>query len=418
MACLGAAATLTVALTTPVAAQDEPVDDGECSSLVWAEDFGAGPGDVDISTTQGSTPMRWNGPEPKRIGNGEYTITSNLTERHGGWWFPTSEDHTPDDSNGRMMVLDVADQPQEVYRATVGGLTPGQTYCVSGWLANANRNGNGGVPNVSFNIFDGSERIAGSGTGDLPNAESLVWRETSFTFVAPVEEVVLSLYDNVGERSGVDFVIDDLTITTNGLATLTVLSVMVNDEPTPGTASADDFTVTVTAEDDSSLSGPGGAADLTEVETAAGLYTIRQSGPDGYGVDLSCEGATVTGDQVVVYRPAPRSMCTFTNDDVDADRDGYADEASVDPDPDQHLCARSVPRPRRPTSERDQQRLRRRRHHQPRRGHGTTPTATACRTSSTPTPTATASPTPSRGRPTPTASVCPTTSTTTPTATG
>ena len=332
MACLGAAATLTVALTTPVAAQDEPVDDGECSSLVWAEDFGAGPGDVDISTTQGSTPMRWNGPEPKRIGNGEYTITSNLTERHGGWWFPTSEDHTPDDSNGRMMVLDVADQPQEVYRATVGGLTPGQTYCVSGWLANANRNGNGGVPNVSFNIFDGSERIAGSGTGDLPNAESLVWRETSFTFVAPVEEVVLSLYDNVGERSGVDFVIDDLTITTNGLATLTVLSVMVNDEPTPGTASAEDFTVTVTAEDDSSLSGPGGAADLTEVETAAGLYTIRQSGPDGYGVDLSCEGAAVAGDQVVVPAGA-EVICTFTNDDIDADRDGFADDASVDPDP-------------------------------------------------------------------------------------
>ncbi len=158
-------------------------------------------------------------------------------------------------------------------------------YCVSGWLANANRKGSGRPPNLSFNIFDGSERIAGSGTDDLPNAQSLVWRETSFTFVAPVEEVVLSVYDNVGERSGADFAMDDLTITTNGRAMLTVRSVMVNDEPTPGTASAADFTVTVTAEDNSSVSAPGGAAELTEAEAAAGLYTVRQSGPGGYEVD-------------------------------------------------------------------------------------------------------------------------------------
>ncbi len=329
--CLGAAALLTASPIEHAAAQDEAAG-GECSSVVWTEDFGAGFGDVDISATQGSTPMRWIGPDPKRIGNGEYTITSNLTEDHGSWWFPTSEDHTPDDTEGRMMVVDVADRPQEIYRATVGGLTAGQTYCVSGWLANANRNGNGRLPNVSFNIFAGSERVAGSGSGDLPNAQSLVWRETSFTFVAPGEEVELSVYDNVGERSGADLVIDDLTVTTNGLATLTVRSVMVNDELTPGTASAADFTVTVTAEDDSSLSAPGGSAELTGAEAAAGLYTLRQSGPDGYDVDLDCEGATVAGDQVVV--PAGGEViCTFINDDVDADRDGYADVASVDPDP-------------------------------------------------------------------------------------
>ncbi len=329
--CLAAATLLNLSPIGPAAAQNEAVG-GDCTSVVWNEDFGAGVGDVDISATQGSTPMRWNGPDPERIGNGEYTITSNLTESHGGWWFPTSDDHTPDDTNGRMMVLDVADRPQEIYRATVGGLTPGQTYCFSGWLANANRNGNGRLPNVSFNILEGSERIAGSGSGDLPNAQSLVWRETSFTFVAPAEEVVVSAYDNVGERSGADFVMDDLTITTNGLTTLTVRTVVVNDEPTPGTASAGDFTVTVMADDETSLSAPGDAAELAEAETAAGLYTLRQTGPNGYEVDLSCEGATVAGDQVEL--PAGADVtCTFTSNDMDADRDGYADEASVDPDP-------------------------------------------------------------------------------------
>ncbi|MDH3299274.1 MAG: MSCRAMM family adhesin SdrC [Acidimicrobiia bacterium] len=331
LTCLGAAAMLVVSPVEQAVAQNEAAS-GDCSSVVWTEDFGAGAGDVDISTTRGSTPMRWNGPDPKRIGNGEYTITSNLTEDHGGWWFPTSQDHTPDDTEGRMMVVDVADRPQEIYRAAIGGLRPGQTYCVSGWLANANRHGDGRLPNVSFNIFDGSERIAGSGSGDLPNTQSLVWRETSFTFVAPVEQVALSVYDNVGERIGADLAIDDLTITTNGLATLTVRSVTVNDEPTPGTASAADFTVTVTAEDDSSVTASSGAAELTETELPAGRYTLRQSGPSGYDVDLACEGATVAGDQVVV--PAGGEViCTFTSDDVDADRDGYADDASVDPDP-------------------------------------------------------------------------------------
>ena len=319
-------------LPVTVAEAQSEASEGECSSVVWTEDFGTGGGDVDISTTQGSTAMRWNGPDQQRIDNGEYTITANLTENHGSWWFPTTEDHTPDDTQGRMMVLDVADRTQEIYRATVGGLTPGQTYCVSGWLANANRNGNGRLPNVSFSIFNGSDRIASTGSGDLPNAQSLVWRETSFTFVAPAEEVVLSVFDNVGERSGADFVMDDLTITTNGRALLTVRTVAVNDEPTPGTASAADFAVTVTAEDDTVVSIPAGATELTNVETAAGLYTLRQSGPVGYAVDLACEGATVTGDQVAVPAGA-EVVCTFTNDDVDADRDGYADVASVDPDP-------------------------------------------------------------------------------------
>ncbi len=331
LTCLAAAMVAAVFPGGHAAAQEES-GEGDCSTVVWTEDFGTGGGDVDISTTQGSTPMGWIGPNPKRIGNGQYTITSNLTEQHGSWWFPTSEDHTPDDTQGRMMVLDVADRQQEVYRAAVGGLTPGQTYCVSAWLANGNRNGNGRLPNVSVNILDGSERIAGAGSGDMPNADSLVWRETSFTFVAPAEAVVLSVFDNVGERRGADFVMDDLTITTTGRSTLTVLSLVANDEPIPGTASAADFTVTVTDEDDGTISAPGGAAELVETEADAGLYTLRLSGPDGYDVDLSCEGATVTGDQVALP-PGADVICTFSADDVDVDRDGYADVAAVDPDP-------------------------------------------------------------------------------------
>ena len=75
------------------------------------------------------------------------------------------------------------------------------------------------------------------------------------------------------------------------------------------TASASDFTITVTGSNPSPASFPGNETG-TEVTLDPGSYSVSESGPGGYAASLSpdCSGTIAAGEI---------KTCTITNDDVD-----------------------------------------------------------------------------------------------------
>ncbi|MGH2690079.1 MAG: prealbumin-like fold domain-containing protein [Actinomycetota bacterium] len=97
------------------------------------------------------------------------------------------------------------------------------------------------------------------------------------------------------------------TVTNNDIRpTLTVVKHVVNDNG--GTASADDFTMTVDAAGAAPASSPGNEGG-TAVSLAAGSYNVTETGPDGYAGTFSagCSGVIGVGES---------RTCTVTNNDA------------------------------------------------------------------------------------------------------
>ncbi|HEY4517236.1 MAG TPA: hypothetical protein VJG64_04830 [Candidatus Paceibacterota bacterium] len=96
------------------------------------------------------------------------------------------------------------------------------------------------------------------------------------------------------------------TITNDDIAgELTVIKDVINDNG--GIAEASDFTIHVEGTDVSDASFPGDEVGTT-VTLDAGDYSVSESGPEGYGADMSAECAGSIG-------LAEHKTCTITNDD-------------------------------------------------------------------------------------------------------
>jgi len=113
---------------------------------------------------------------------------------------------------------------------------------------------------------------------------------------------------------------------------LTLEKVVTNDETNPGQALISDFTLMATGTI-SSISGISGTVSVTAAPLVAGTYTISETGTAGYTATIACTGGgTLAGGQLTLAN-GDVAVCTITNNDVDADGDGYADDPAVDPDP-------------------------------------------------------------------------------------
>jgi Prealbumin-like fold domain len=88
---------------------------------------------------------------------------------------------------------------------------------------------------------------------------------------------------------------------------LHVIKHVVNDNG--GTASASNFTMTVTGSSPSPASSPGAESPGTTVHLNAGSYSVSESGPSGYADSYSadCSGSVSVGDE---------KTCTVTNNDI------------------------------------------------------------------------------------------------------
>ena len=119
---------------------------GNSGDPIFVENFGTGLADTALPA--GTTTYTYaSGGEPI---DGRYTVSSNTNYFD---WFDI-EDHTPDDTNGRMLVVNSAAAAGEFYRTTINGLCENTSYEFSSWIVNlAPANGFCGAGVIPVNVM-------------------------------------------------------------------------------------------------------------------------------------------------------------------------------------------------------------------------------------------------------------------------
>lgn len=153
-------------------------------------------------------------------GDGFYTIANFTSACHGGSWHTVSEDHTPGDVGGYMMIVNASPAADVFYVETVNSLCGGTTYEFAAWILNIGIGtfcgGNPKHPNVSFIIETTSGvNLKTYNTGDIPFAATPTWQQYGTFFTTPpgTSTVVVKMRNNNNLPGGCgnDLVLDDIT---------------------------------------------------------------------------------------------------------------------------------------------------------------------------------------------------------------
>ena len=150
--------------------------------------------------------------------DGSYTVVNSTSGCFNNSWHTIAEDHTPNDVDGYMMLINASLFPGTFYLDTVKNLCSGTTYEFSAWIVNVLRptacNGNGNMPNITFNIETATGTIIQSySTGNIPAQSSPQWNQYGFYFTLPVgvSDLVLRMVNNAPGGCGNDLALDDIT---------------------------------------------------------------------------------------------------------------------------------------------------------------------------------------------------------------
>ncbi|PQV49454.1 gliding motility-associated-like protein [Jejuia pallidilutea] len=180
---------------------------------IFTEDFGNGTNDESLPS--GNTTYIFATGTPN---DGAYKVSSNTNYFD---WFDT-EDHTPNDTNGRMLIVNADTNPGEFFKMEISGLCENTIYGFSTWIINlkpfnlAGCGGNGvGIPiNIRFEIWDSTDTnlLASGNTGNILNTLTPEWLEYGLVFKSLPEQtsVILKMINNEAGGCGNDFAIDDI----------------------------------------------------------------------------------------------------------------------------------------------------------------------------------------------------------------
>ena len=150
--------------------------------------------------------------------DGLYTITSTLFNCFNNSWHNLTEDHTPGDVNGNMMVVNASVTPDDFFVYPVSGLCGGTTYEFSAWVATlllaTSCNGNGTDPNITFRIETTTGQVLGTySTGSISETPAVQWKQYGFFFTTPpgVNSLVVRMTNNAPGGCGNDVALDDIS---------------------------------------------------------------------------------------------------------------------------------------------------------------------------------------------------------------
>ncbi|MEZ4801373.1 MAG: T9SS type B sorting domain-containing protein [Gelidibacter sp.] len=190
---------------------------GNSGDPIFMETFGTGTTDGP-ALSPGTTSYQYVGSASPE--DGQYTVTS--TSNYFDWH--NTPDHTPNDSNGKMFVVNADFTAGEFFRRTITGLCEITSYEFSSWLINllptSGCSGSGIPINVKFQIWDDTDTtlLASGDTGNIPGTTSPNWQQYGLTFqTLPAQTaVILKMINNGNGGCGNDLAIDDIIFKTCG----------------------------------------------------------------------------------------------------------------------------------------------------------------------------------------------------------
>ena len=149
--------------------------------------------------------------------DGIYTIVSQSQGCFGNTWHTVTQDHTPDDVNGNMMLINASNDPGDFFSQKITGLCGSTTYEFAAYILNVLTNSNCGpisYPNITFTIENTSGVILKTiTTGNIAETANPLWKQFGFFFTTPSgsDEVVIRMTNNSLGGCGNDLALDDIT---------------------------------------------------------------------------------------------------------------------------------------------------------------------------------------------------------------
>jgi hypothetical protein len=150
--------------------------------------------------------------------DGHYSIASSTSGCFSDDWHTLSEDHTPGDVDGNMLLVNAGVEGATFLRTTISGLKSNTVYELGFWVMNLCRPTKKCptliLPNLNIRLETSEGNIvANIGTGDLPRVEEPWWTQHRAYFTTPHSSstLMLVMIDNMQGGCGNDFALDDIT---------------------------------------------------------------------------------------------------------------------------------------------------------------------------------------------------------------
>jgi hypothetical protein len=147
--------------------------------------------------------------------DGQYIITNYSPSCFSGKWHALSQDHTANDVDGKMMVVNASLNPSTFFKHNIIGLTASKTYEVSFYMVNICKYADGcspTPPNIQFTVLNGNTELVKVQTGSIVQTDAPLWRKFYIDFVMPSADAVITIKmeDITVGGCGNDFAIDDI----------------------------------------------------------------------------------------------------------------------------------------------------------------------------------------------------------------
>lgn len=150
--------------------------------------------------------------------DGHYSLASFTADCFHGDWHTLTEDHTPGDAGGNMLLVNSAYERGVFLTTRVNGFKSETVYQLGVWLMNVCKPSEKCpfplLPNLTIRLqTPAGKTVAQFATGELPRRSEPQWTQHKAEFTMPPSEtsLLLTMSDDAPGGCGNDFALDDLT---------------------------------------------------------------------------------------------------------------------------------------------------------------------------------------------------------------
>jgi hypothetical protein len=150
--------------------------------------------------------------------DGHFTYTSYTSDCFSGDWHTITEDHTPGDADGNMMLVNASPNSGVFLMTSLIELKSNTTYEFGCWMMNVCKPSDKCpfplLPNISVRLETAAGFVVTQfGTGELARMSEPQWTPYRAMFTTPAEPTPLTLImtNNAPGGCGNDFALDDIT---------------------------------------------------------------------------------------------------------------------------------------------------------------------------------------------------------------